>query len=109
MFSALYLAAHKLITRRSPHWGPLRRKLITSVGQCSACGTAKRLEAHHVVPFDLAPERELDPFNLIVLCRDDHFTFGHFKNWRRWNPNVRQDVANYRSGLEKAKEADRGS
>lgn len=103
LFRSVYQAARKLITKRSPHWGAVRDQVVKEVGQCAACGTKKRLEAHHVIPFDLAPEKELDRFNLIVLCRDDHFTFGHFKSWTRWNPNVRHDAAIYRNGLDKAK------
>jgi hypothetical protein len=109
LFRSVYRATRALITKRHPKWPPLARRLVAEAGECAACGTKKRLEAHHAIPFDEAPERELDEDNAIVLCRICHFIFGHFKSWTRWNPNVRQDVANYRNGLEAAKRADNES
>lgn len=105
MFGAIYRVVRRVFTKRDPGWGALRREIIAEFKQCAACGSKKELEAHHVVPFHLAPEREMDKRNLIVLCRDDHYTFGHFKNWKRWNPDVRRDVVVYRNALERSKVA----
>lgn len=63
------------------------------------CGSKTILEVHHIRPFHLHPELELDDQNLITLCErnghDCHFTAGHFHNWRNWNPNVVADVDHY--------------
>jgi hypothetical protein len=57
------------------------------------------LEVHHIRPFHLYPQLELEPGNLITLCerdgRDCHFTFGHFHNWANLNLNVVADVDHY--------------
>jgi hypothetical protein len=67
---------------------------------CAACGT-RGVEVHHVEPFHVRPDLELDPANLISLCRADHFCFGHFHRWASWNPDVRADVARYRHELDR--------
>jgi 5-methylcytosine-specific restriction endonuclease McrA len=85
--------------RRSPLWRHVRRDHLAIEPSCQACGTVDDLEVHHIAPFHLHPELELDPANLITLCEkaghDCHFVFGHFHDWHRFNPNVRQDVARY--------------
>ena len=73
-----------------------------------ACGGEEKLEVHHIAPFHRWPELELAPGNLITLCekpgRDCHFTWGHFHNWKLWNPVVRQDAAMYLEKSRKARE-----
>jgi hypothetical protein len=39
---------------------------------------------------------ECAPSNLIVLCRRDHFLFGHLGDWSSWNKNVRGDASMWR-------------
>jgi predicted HNH restriction endonuclease len=56
------------------------------------------LEVHHVKPFHLFPQLELDPANLMTLCEDGgncHFMVGHLKDWRRYNPKARPAAASY--------------
>jgi 5-methylcytosine-specific restriction enzyme A len=57
-------------------------------------------------PFHVHPELELDDANLITLCEkpghDCHFVFGHFHDWKRWNPDVVADVAHYLDESQKA-------
>lgn len=80
--------------QRSPQWERKEREF--KAGKvCAACGTDRELEVHHLEPFHLHPELELEDGNLIVLCRIDHFVFGHFHNWKLWNPNCRKDVELY--------------
>lgn len=67
--------------RRSSQWEPTRAAHIQAQGWCALCGTSKDLEVHHLTPVHIAPELELDPANLITLCRHCHFEAGHLGNW----------------------------
>lgn len=91
---------------RSSHWRWVRKQHLINHPRCEACGTTDKLEVHHIQPFHLHPELELDPANLITLCEkpghDCHFVFGHFHNWKLFNPNVVEDVARYRAEAQKA-------
>jgi hypothetical protein len=49
-----------------------------------------------VIPFHIRPNLELDPSNLITLCRGHHLYVGHNGNWKLWNPRVREDAADLR-------------
>ena len=55
--------------------------------KCVLCGSTKRLECHHVVPYSVAvyelnwtPERANNPDNLVMLCQQCH-TITHGKVW----------------------------
>lgn len=91
---------------RSPHWPTVERRYKKTHPTCAACGRKSRLgwrqlDVHHVVPFHIDPTLELDPGNLITLCRglhankadQDHFTVGHHGNWSAQNPHVREEAA----------------
>ena len=82
---------------RSSHWPKVRKDYLAEHATCAGCGTDQLLEVHHVLPFHLYPERELDPTNLITLCQTPemhcHFRLGHLANWRSYNKNVREDAA----------------
>lgn len=84
---------------RSPLWPEARRAHLAKQPSCQACGVTDHLQVHHIRPFHLHPELELDQSNLITLCErkghDCHFVFGHFHNWSLWNPTVTADVAAY--------------
>lgn len=67
---------------------------------CMACGHRGRgLQVHHIKPFHLHPNLELDPNNLITLCeikgREHHLLLGHLDDWESYNPNVRADVKHF--------------
>lgn len=81
---------------RSTKWRGVRDKFLATNPECVACGGKNGLEAHHVEPYHETPSRELDPENLIALCRDCHFTFGHLRDWVSFNKDVRQDAASFR-------------
>lgn len=58
---------------------------------CAGCGTRVHLQVHHIQPFHLHPELELDEKNLLVLCMDVpecHLRIGHGDNFKAWNPVV---------------------
>lgn len=86
---------------RSPQWPRVRAQHLRMQPICQACGTRDKLQVHHVKPFHVDPALELDPSNLLTLCEkpshDCHFTWGHFHDWSRWNPNVRSMVDEYRT------------
>lgn len=81
---------------RSSKWRSVRNKFLESHPECEACGSKIGLEAHHVEPYHESPSLELDPENLMALCRDCHFTFGHLRDWVSFNKDVRQDAAAFR-------------
>lgn len=54
-----------------------------------------------MLPFHLVPELELDPANLICLCRKCHLVFGHLGCWQCCNPEVEADAKAYRQRLER--------
>ena len=81
---------------RSPQWTSVRNKYLKDHPKCEVCETTGKLlnglEVHHCIPFSVNPLKELEPTNLIVLCRKDHFLFGHLNSWKSENPNVRIDA-----------------
>ena len=81
---------------RSAGWRAVEKAYIAKHSTCEACGSTTRLQVHHVHPFHLHPELELNPNNLICLCMDSsdcHLKIGHGDDWKAFNPNVRQDSA----------------
>ncbi len=86
--------------KRSPQWERVQREHIKRNPKCAACGRTilHKLQAHHVVPFHVAPEKELDPENLMTLCVDGpgstncHCLIGHCGNWKDFNPTAKADA-----------------
>jgi 5-methylcytosine-specific restriction protein A len=78
---------------RSSKWPAVRRSFVKLNPYCAACGTAKELEVHHIIPFHIDASRELDTSNLMTLCQDCHLYIGHLKDWTRYNPHARVDAA----------------
>jgi 5-methylcytosine-specific restriction endonuclease McrA len=85
---------------RSPKWPAVEHAFLKAHPACEACGTKTGLNVHHCVPFHVDAAKELDPENLLTLCRPHHLTFGHFMLWASWNKDVRQDVARYRTAFD---------
>jgi len=77
---------------RSPEWRKVRKAHLREESWCKMCGGNKDLQVHHIKPFHLYPELELDPENLITLCErrgiDDHLYYGHLGDWQKINPNI---------------------
>lgn len=76
---------------RSPQWSRVEKEFKITSPNCSACGTNKKIEIHHCLPFHEHPELELTTTNLISLCRSDHFLFGHLNCWTSYNKDVKMD------------------
>jgi hypothetical protein len=80
---------------RSSSWGSLRNLFLKQKPKCSACGSLKNLQVHHIIPFHVDKSKELDLKNLITLCRTCHFIFGHLMSWSSWNTEVVEDSQKY--------------
>lgn len=79
---------------RSPGWGKVRTERIRlDGGRCRACGKKRNLQAHHIQPFHLQPELELDLDNTLTLCGRCHLLIGHLDYWKAYNKKVLADVA----------------
>lgn len=92
--------ASKYGKARSPEWSRVAHEHLLHEPACVACGYRGRgLQVHHIRPFHLHPELELDPNNLITLCevkgRDHHLLIGHLDNWDSYNLQVRDDTRRY--------------
>jgi 5-methylcytosine-specific restriction endonuclease McrA len=88
----------KLRDRRSSKWPRIRNIHLKEKPKCAACGGRKKLEVHHIKPFNKYPELELEPSNLITLCESKkngvncHLLFGHLGNYKTINPTALEDV-----------------
>jgi 5-methylcytosine-specific restriction endonuclease McrA len=85
---------------RSPEWHRVEKEHLQREPACAACGyRGKKLQVHHIKPFHLHPQLELDPHNLITLCcargREHHLLLGHLDEWGSYNEHVRTDVKHF--------------
>jgi 5-methylcytosine-specific restriction protein A len=81
---------------RSGKWPAVRQRFIKEHPCCEACGSLQDLNVHHIFSFHDHPELELDPDNLITLCRKHHFLMGHSNRWATTNKNCQKEVKAYR-------------
>lgn len=92
--------AKKIEHSRSPEWASVAKEHRLREPVCVACGyKGKHLQVHHIKPFHLHPQLELDPHNLITLCeargRDHHLLLGHLDAWTSYNEHIREDVKRF--------------
>jgi len=91
--------------KRHKNWSKFRKVYLKTYPRCAVCGSYKKLEVHHIIPFHVMPELELDPSNLIVLCESKkygincHLLMGHLGNYKKYNLNVVFDVMQWREKL----------
>lgn len=91
---------------RSSKWSKVRNNLVAERVKCAACGGEERLEVHHIKPFHLHPELELEPSNLIVLCESGsggmncHLAIGHLGSYKSFNVEVINDSASWKRKIE---------
>ncbi len=89
---------HPLSARRSPEWRKVRAAHLEVHPYCMVCGGNQRIEVHHIEPFHLHPERELDRTNLITLCESGHeganchLHYGHLGDFHSFNVDVIEDT-----------------
>ena len=83
-------------TGRDPRWPAVRDAHLRKHPKCGACGGITELQVHHVEPFHLRPDLELEPSNLETLCMggpDCHLLLGHGGSFQYRNPLVRKHTA----------------
>lgn len=95
---------HQVLCRlqgRSSKWPRVRKTHLKDNPRCFVCNGKRALEVHHVKPFRISPELELDPHNLITLCnhRACHLMYGHLGSFRSWNPLVWVMAANMKKAI----------
>lgn len=96
----------KLGHKRSSKWPKIRKEFLLKNPKCAVCSGTKSLEAHHIIPFHVNPDLELDPNNLVALCESKsygiicHLLVGHLGNYKNVNPNVKEDVAFWNEKLQ---------
>jgi 5-methylcytosine-specific restriction endonuclease McrA len=79
---------------RSSQWPKVRSQHLEKWNWCAGCGKRLNLEVHHIIPVHVDPNKQLEPENLITLCRPTcHPLLGHLGNWSNYNPHVREDAA----------------
>lgn len=84
---------------RSGKWPTVRKNHLAAFPTCACCGRNEtgHMNVHHVKPYHLFPDLELEEINLITLCEHPalncHLLFGHLLDWSAWNPDVRKDTA----------------
>lgn len=94
-------------TKRSPKWRKVRYLHLEKFPTCAACGSAKKLEVHHIKPIHSHPDLELTPSNLITLCEskvrglDCHRAIGHLGNYKLINTASRLHASFWLKVLEK--------
>ena len=79
--------------KRSGKWRALEKKFLAQHNACEVCGTSKHLQVHHIKPFHLYPELELEESNLIVVCMDSkecHLRIGHGGNFKDFCPEIKK-------------------
>lgn len=78
---------------RSSRWPAVRAAHLRRQPRCMVCNRLDDLDVHHKFPISHpgGEKMELDAMNLITLCREHHFLFGHGQDWNARNPYVEQD------------------
>lgn len=95
--------------KRSSQWPKVRKEHLSKNPLCAVCGSTKKVEVHHMIPFHENPLLELEPSNLITLCEakkkgiNCHLLVGHLGNYRGSNPDVLTDSQSWSEKLNKPK------
>lgn len=80
---------------RAARWPAVRAGHLRAEPWCRVCGCGdtRFLEVHHVTPFAVDPALELEPTNLVTLCRQSgrgcHWYAGHLGlSWKTNNAEI---------------------
>ena len=85
----------------------MRKEHLKKEPRCVVCGSKKKVEVHHIIPFNLDPSFELCSDNLITLCENKkygvncHLLFGHLGRYIDYNPDCLQDVEKWHNKINK--------
>ena len=93
---------------RSSKWAGVRKQFLIKNDECAACEGTTHLQVHHMKPFHLHPDLELDENNFIVLCMgtwDCHLRLGHGDSFKCYNPNVKIDAMKFRISSKSERES----
>lgn len=88
---------HPVSVARSSKWPTVRKAHLAENPTCAVCGGSEKLEVHHVRPFHLHPDLELDRRNLLTLCESGrggltcHLAIGHLGDYKSYNIDARID------------------
>ena len=91
--------------KRSSEWSRVRKEYLAKHPKCFICLGEKKITVHHILPFHLHPELELDKKNLVTLCEGKstlncHLIFGHWNNFaKKYNPHIMEDAKIWRKRL----------
>lgn len=97
-----------LAAKRSGKWSSVRKHHLEKNGECVVCGDTRKLEVHHIKPFHLYPELELEADNLLTMCESKsygiicHLLVGHNGSYKNINPDVVEDAVYWRDKLKAA-------
>ena len=87
---------------RSDQWPAFKKEYaLTHLPVCAICGGTAQLNLHHLRPFHVFPELELDPTNVVWLCNAKlcHIRVGHLSNFSSINPNGAADIVIWRDKI----------
>ena len=90
---------HMVEGNRSPDWPRVRAAHLKREPDCQVCGTRRNVEVHHIVPVEWDRMQELSLENVITLCRNHHWTFGHLCDWNSVNQYVVSDCETWRAKI----------
>lgn len=97
--------------KRSSKWRKVRKNFLKKNPVCAACGKKKKLQVHHIIPFNINPGLELEESNLITLCTGKtincHLIIGHRGNFKQMNLTVHEDAEYIRYMLDDVHDLDR--
>ena len=89
-----YSADRLLGGMRASDWPQFRKIHIKNA--CEFCGTKgtvlSPLELHHVLPFHLYENLELDHTNVVTGCRSCHLKFYHLGSFRSFNEQIKDHI-----------------
>lgn len=85
---------------RSPKWRAVRDRFFRENPRCAFKGCTydgPHFSVHHLKPYHLFPELELDTSNLVTVCSGDdspnhHLYVAHDGNFRNWNKDAGQHL-----------------
>jgi len=81
------------LPKRSSKWRKLEKDFLEKNSFCAVCGSKQTLNVHHIKPFHLYPELELDVNNLITLCmgkKECHLLIGHGADFKAYCNRVKK-------------------